>query len=202
MLRQCILNAKNQSYDNYIHSVGIMYDLEPLFSEIVYDDLYSDKLIINDFANSHTHFNNINVMKAVPDYEDYDIYIKMDDDDVYKANYVKSIVEFFKANPDTDIVSSNIVTQINGENVYLGQYSDLGNLYSGDYRMPMTYAFNKKAFNAIKNLESKDISGYDDMTWRMHWNAHRLKASVVNNEYNIVWHIHGDNTSTASFLRK
>ena len=130
-----------------------------------------------------------------------DLFIKMDDDDVYKADYVKNIITFFEKNSDVDIVSSEIKFQLNGTEVYLVNAKDLGGNVDVEYRMPMTYAFNKKALNAIINLEKKDMFGCDDMTWRIIWKAYKLKHAIVDNSQEVIWHIHGKNVSTSSFLK-
>ncbi len=199
MLRQCVLSVKNQSYKDITHTINITSE-NPLDALTLINDLVTDHVILT--KNSHTHFNNIAAVKAVDDYEDYDVFIKMDDDDIYKADYVKNIVTFFETHPDVDIVSSEIQFQLNGTDVYLANAKDLGGNADVDYRMPMTYAFNKKALDAIINLEEKDMFGFDDMVWRIIWKAYGLKHAVVNNAEEIIWHIHGNNVSTASFLKE
>jgi dTDP-glucose pyrophosphorylase len=206
MLRSCIHNCKNQSYKDIIHTVNITSDEDNLQSYIYfYGDLVHKKLNIQYNTNDHTHFNNMRAIKAVKGYEDYDLFIKMDDDDIYLKDYVKNIVDFFKDNPSVDITSSNIMYQLNGNQVFTsekGAFTDLGgNPGKSNYRMPMTYAFNKKAFDAIKDLEQKDVFGHDDMMWRMHWEAHGLKHASIDNEDEIIWHVHGKNVSTAHFLQ-
>lgn len=198
MLRQCVLSVKNQSVKDITHAVNITSD-NALNNLVLIDDLVTDNVIITE--NSHTHFNNMAAIKAVDGYEDYDLFIKMDDDDIYKADYVKNIVTFFENNPDVDIVSSEIKFQLNGTEIYLANAKDLGGNTDVDYRMPMTFAFSKKALNTIINLEEKDMFGGDDLTWRMIWDAHRLKHAVVDNAEEIIWYIHGKNDSTASFLK-
>jgi hypothetical protein len=172
----------------------------PQNSLALIDDLEVDSLIITE--NSYTHFNNMAAIKAVDDYESYDLFIKMDDDDVYKQNYVYNIMSFFTNNPDVDIVSSEVKLQLNGTDVYLANAKNLGGNGKVDYKMPMTFAFNKKALDAIINLEEKHLVGGDDMTWRMIWDAHGLKHAPVDNSEEIIWHIHGKNVSTASFLKE
>lgn len=199
MLRQCILSAKNQYGIEFTHSVNITSEM-PQNSLALVDDLQIDSLIITE--NSHTHFNNMAAIKAVDDYESYDLFIKMDDDDIYKQDYAWNIMSFFTNNPDVDIVSSEITLQLNGTDVYIVDAKDLGGNTDVDYKMPMTYAFNKKALNAIINLEEKDLIGFDDLTWRMIWKAYGLKHAVVNNAEEIIWHIHGNNVSTSSFLKE
>lgn len=198
MLRQCILSVKNQNVEDLTHSVNITSE-SPLAALTLVDDLNDVVISITD--NNHTHFNNMTAIKAVDDYQDYDLFIKMDDDDVYKADYVKNIITFFEKNSDVDVVSSEIKFQLNGTEVYLVNAKDLGGNIDVEYRMPMTYAFNKKALNAIINLEKKDMFGFDDMMWRLHWKAHGLKHASVDNSEDIIWHIHGKNVSTSSFLK-
>jgi len=199
MLRQCVLSVKNQSVKDITHAINITSD-NPLDALTLINDIPTDNVIMT--KNNHTHFNNMAAIKAVEDYEDYDVFIKMDDDDIYKADYVKNIVTFFETHPDVDIVSSEIQFQLNGTDVYLANAKDLGGNADVEYRMPMTYAFNKKALDAIINLEEKDMFGFDDMIWRIIWKAYDLKHAVVDNAEEIIWHIHGNNVSTASFLKE
>ena len=199
MLRQCVLSVKNQTFKDIRHSVNITSD-NPLNNLVMIDDIVTDDVIITE--NSHTHFNNMAAIKAVDGYEDYDLFIKMDDDDIYKSDYVKNIVTFFENNPDIDIVSSEIKFQLNGTEIYLANAKNLGGNTDVEYKMPMTYAFNKKALDAIITLEEKDMFGFDDMVWRIIWKAYGLKHAVVSNAEEIIWHIHGNNVSTASFLKE
>lgn len=198
MLRQCILSAKNQSV-KVTHSVNITSEM-PQHSLGLISDLWVDSLILT--KNRHTHVNNMAAIKSVDDYESYDLFIKMDDDDIYRANYVKNIVDFFQKNPDVDIVSSEIQLQLNGTDVYLADAKNLGGNKDVDYKMPMTFAFNKKALDVIINLKQKNLLANDDLTWRMIWDAHGLKHAPIDNAEEIIWHIHGKNDSTASFLKE
>ena len=97
-------------------------------------------------------------IRQIPDYESYDLFIKMDDDDVYKAYYVQTIVEAFQADPTIDTVSTRINYQLNGHRMFVNPagYDNLGgNPGKSTYHMPMTFAFNKKAFDVIKDLTHK-----------------------------------------------
>jgi hypothetical protein len=204
MLRQCILNAKNQTYKKFKHGINITSDKDDLQNYVkLIDDVYvPDKMGLIHSINSHTHFNNMAAIKQFRNYDTYDVFIKMDDDDVYKAPYVENIVNMFESDSTIDIVSSQIRYQLNGYKLNEGEepYDNLGgNPGNSDYHMPMTFAFNKRAFDVIKDLEQKDVFGYDDMMWRMHWEAHGLKHSTVDNTEEIIWHIHGKNVSTANF---
>ena len=206
MLRQCILNVKNQTYKNIFHAINVVSDIDDWQNYLpLIDDIYSSKKMhILHSTNAHTHFNNMAAIKSIAGFNDYDVYIKMDDDDVYKASYVENIVKKFQEDPTIDTVSSHIKYQLNGYKVYRGEplYDNLGgNPGKQNYHMPMTFAFNNKAFNVIKDLDVKDIYKHDDMMWRLHWEAHSLKHATVHNEEEIVWHVHGRNISTGSFLK-
>jgi hypothetical protein len=199
-----MLNAKNQSYENCIHTVNIVSDggKDQNFLPL-YDDLLDDKLIVNKGNNNFIHFNNMIAIKSVPNYDEYDVFIKMDDDDVYKKDYVKNIIDFFQANPDVDIVSSRINHQLNGIQMVSGNYDSLGgNPNNSTYHMPMTFAFNKKAFECIANIPPNEVGANDDLLWRYKWEDAGLKHMAVDNQEQIIWHIHGKNISTGSFLRQ
>lgn len=205
MLRQCILNVKNQTYKNIFHTINLASDPDDWQNILpLVDDIYSHRnMHFIHSTNSHTHFNNILAIRSLGNYNTYDIFIKMDDDDIYKSGYVENIVKMFKEDPDIDIVSSQIRYQLNGHRVYEGEepFDNLGgNPGNSDYHMPMTFAFNRRALEVIKDLEQKDVFGHDDMMWRMHWEAHGLKHATVDNTEEVIWHIHGKNVSTSDFI--
>jgi len=212
MMRQSILSCMNQTYKNLIHSVNITLDdtsktrnLSPL-----YEDLLNDKLTVQHSKNYNhygfSHFNNMAAIRQVPDYESYDLFIKMDDDDIHKSKYVENIVKAFEENPDADIVSSFINIQLNGHDLYRAYPTPFDNLGGNpgesDYHMPMTFAFNKKALDLILPLTEADVCGHDDMMWRVAWVKAGLKHATVNNNDEIIWNIHGGNASVADFLKK
>jgi hypothetical protein len=204
MLRQCILSVLNQSYTAF-HSVNITTDnsMKTKNFDIVFNDLQNENLSVIYSDNNHTHFNNILAIQSVPNYLDYDIFIKMDDDDIYKKDYVKTIVDIFNTT-DADVVSSQINWQLNGIILQHGGYNNLGNSSETDmYKMPMTYAFNRKCLDIIINIKKEEnIYHFDDMIWRSFWVKNGMKHIKVNNNENIIWNIHGQNISTGNFLIK
>lgn len=208
MLRQCVLSGMNQSYKNFVHSVNITLDKEAKTRDLspLYNDLLNSKLVVNYSNNSKigfSHFNNMNTIRFVPNYEDYDIFMKMDDDDIYKREYVQNVVNHFVANPDTDIVSSRISTQLNGYDLYKGSYDNLGgNPGKSTYHMPITFAFNKRSLDSIINLTEKDVNGHDDMMWRTAWERDGLKHVAIKNNDEIIWNVHGKNASVPNFYRE
>lgn len=200
-LRGTILDILNQSYDNIVHSINLTSDKNKknYLDEIIFDDLVSDRVKIIYSKNLHQHYNHINAILGVENYEDFDIFIKIDDDDIYKKNYVLNIVDFFNNN-DVDMVSSKLKYQLNGDLIFVGDYHNLGaNPKNCDFKMPFTFAFNKKSLELIKNLNY--IYGFEDNMWRDSW-CDKVKIMEIDNTENVIWNIHGKNTSTSDFLIK
>lgn len=203
MLRSCIQDIQNQSYPNIHHAINIAYNMEQDYS-CMYDDIgcpCSIHIVYN--LNSHQQINHINAIKAVDyesflSYKDFDLFIKIDDDDIYKKEYVRTIVEYFNTH-EVDIVSSKISTQLNGHNIHKEVYEDLGaNPEGTNYAMPMTFAFNRKALDIILPIDRYD--NYEDKLWRDDWTKAELIHEVIENDNNVIWYIHGANISTSSFL--
>ncbi|MFJ8268114.1 glycosyltransferase [Peribacillus asahii] len=199
ILRQCILNAKNQSYTDFTHSISIMYDnkSEVANYEVLFDDILDDRFIIQYNKDSTGHTNALTTISQAP--TPYDIYIKMDDDDIYKKDYVKTIVEYFETHK-CDVLSSHINYQLNNYYLSKGNYRSLGgNFPNNNYLMPMTLAFSHKAYQVL--LNTKDSRHFDDLVWRKAWSASGLKDHNVDNSNNIIWHIHGKNASVGDWFR-
>jgi len=211
MLRPTILNTLNQSYPDFTYAIGLKLDnIHDNFNhKLLIDDIVDARIVYSEGINNKhclSHFNNMNTIKTVENYEGYDVFIKMDDDDIYKKDYVKNIVEFFEANKDVDIVSSKIRAQLNNytTTVHIAEgFEGLGKVYeTDDYKMPMTYAFNNKALKAIIDLTIEEAEGcFDDMIWRLKWRENNLKHAEVDNKDNIIWNIHGGNASTGNFFK-
>lgn len=199
MLRQCILNMKNQSYTDFTHSIGIMYDDESEVSnyEVLFDDILDDRFIIKYRKDSSTHTNSMSAISQCP--EPYDIYIKIDDDDIYKKNYVKTIVEYFETHK-CDVLSSEIGHQLNNYYLSKGNYRSLGGHFPNNhYLMPQTFAFSHNAYQVL--LNTTDNGTFDDLLWRDAWSKHGIKDDNVDNSSNIIWHIHGKNISVGNWFR-
>lgn len=204
MLRQCMLGIKNQSYKNLVHSVNCVGSKETLYPLV--DDLLTDKVIFEDLnKNDLIHYNHLRAIRNVPNYKDYDVFVKVDDDDFYKKDYVKNIVKTFTKNPEVDVVSTKIIYQLNG-NKLIGNimlHDNLGGNPGGtDYCMPMTFAFNRRALDVLESITSIEVShNNDDLAWRYKWADAKIVHQEVDNCEEVIWHVHGKNTSTGSFLR-
>jgi hypothetical protein len=206
MLRGCIRDIASQTYKNIFHSVnityvdsfGIQYQENKLQKiEFIFDDLKTEKNNFFFSENSHQHLNYIRAITSVENYDEYDLFVKIDDDDIYKKDYVKTIVEFFENN-DYDVVTSKINYQLNGSSVFTGDYNCyFVNPQNCSFKMPMTFAFNFTALQYILNII--ELNNWEDNLWRDVW-CKNCKIGEMDNSKNIIWHIHGKNISTADFL--
>jgi hypothetical protein len=208
MLRGCVRDITNQTYENIFHSVNITYTNTLGFEyqnnkqkkmEFIFDDLKTEKNKFIFSENSHQHINYIKAITSVENFEDYDLFVKIDDDDIYKKDYVKTIVEFFETN-DYDVITSKINYQLNGGNILVGDYECyFKNPQNCTFKMPMTFAFNSTALKYILNIV--ELNDWEDNMWRDVW-CKNCKIGEYDNTKNIIWYIHGKNISSADFLIK
>lgn len=201
MLRGCVQDINNQTYQDIFHSVNITMERsthQKNYIQKIFDDVKTNKNSFIYTLNQHQHTNHINTILAVENYGDYDIFVKIDDDDIYKKDYIMNIVNYFKEN-DVDVLSSTIRYQLNGNIVRLVNAHNLGaNPENCDFKIPATFAFNLKSFNLIKNLSK--IYGFEDNMWRDVWCENKCIIREIDNTENVIWNIHGKNTTTANFL--
>lgn len=203
MLRGCIQDFLNQSYKDCVYSINVACNGENLNNNLpLYDDLDLSRVHVCVTQNELIHYNHMAAIKNVPNWSDYDVFIKMDDDDFYKREYVQNIVNFFEENPEIHITSTKIYYQLNGNKLWVNaaKYDNLGGNETLDVHMPMTLAFNRAALELI--LPLVPTHNNDDMLWRRTWEAAGLTHKGVDNADQIVWNIHGKNTSTAGFLQQ
>lgn len=199
MLRSCIQDVQTQTYKDIFHVVNITLDDVSQQEKIAYlfnDMDYKNLKMVYTQNNERNHTNYINTITTV-DYNKYDLFVKIDDDDIYKKDYVLNIVNTFK-NKNYDVLTSKVNTQLNGHTINRGNYNNLG----GDQRlkMPMTLAFNKRALDIILKISPR--GKLSDTLWRAEWIKNDMSFGLVENGENIVWYIHGQNISTANFLKK
>jgi len=202
MLRACIMGIQRQTYKNVVHSINMTLGADAKPSGPLFDDLLNERTILNYSQNAHQHLNHIRAITNIPDYESYDIFVKVDDDDIYKAHYLENIVATFLSDPSVDITSSIVHYQLNGHTLINGLGISLGgNPPGSSYHMPPTFAFNRRTLGvtlAIKGWDKKNQS--HDLTWRRAWTAAGLRHVAVSNEAEFIWHIHGKNISTSFML--
>lgn len=200
-IRGCVFDIVNQSYPDIHHSINMAFEDPTTILEL--QRLIADlKFPCNTFVinpNAHQQDNHLNAIRAVG-YKDYDLFVKIDDDDIYLKDYVQNIVERFEQG-DVDMVSSIVTTQLNGNIIRKGAWDNLGgNPEDKPFHMPMTFAFNRKALDFILDIRNRDH--YEDMLWRRAWVEHDIRVGTVSNQDSMVWNIHGQNMTTSNFLIK
>ena len=211
MLRSCIQDAQSQTYNDILHVINLTAGSTNQIPVI--NDLFNGKTHIVMYPNGHSHVNNMNAIMSVHNYMDFDLFVKFDDDDIHKKDYVQNIVNHFEQHPECDVVSTCIKHQLNG-NVVLNAspnqfggwvicndvYDNLtGNPEGTDYHMPMTFAFNKKALLSIMNLTN--LWHFDDVLWREKWAKDGIIHQTVHNEDQVIWYVHANNISMSHLLK-
>jgi len=212
MLRHCIMQLQRQSYpiDHAIY-VNSPEDENADRTSVHYDALLNDvcqnisgKVLISYGKSQTFHKNFVSALKMIS-VDDYDLFFKVDDDDIYLHSYVRDVVEDFVVNRwDYSGTCSHGV--LNGHrwcpgviqtDLGLGQKErDLGI----PAIMPSSAAFSPKAIRII--LEAPDSPFFEDIHWR------RLLAGTSNvimalrDDRNFIYNIHGGNASTATWLER
>lgn len=214
MLRQCIHNAKNQTYKNFIHSIAIQGDKDTDYKGM-YDDIIDSRWVINYYQKPDLHWprsiheNHKNALKQISYslYKDIDYVVKFDDDDIQKSIYLQEIDNLIEENPDYNVFSFKLKNLLNNYHLETGDYRNLGGVPE-EYGMPMTLVFDKKALNSllILNEEKEDTlwakyNGADDTIWANYWKDIGLKIKPCTATDNLIWHIHGNNVSTGEWVK-
>jgi hypothetical protein len=211
MLRHCIMQFQRQSYP-IDHAIYVnspedeLPDRTSLHYEALLDDVRkgeSGKVRIAYGKSKTPHENNIAVLRMM-DIDDYDLFFKIDDDDIYLRSYVEDVVDDFLVNR-WDYSGTCSHGLLNGHRWSPQKIQqDLGLAQEDlDLRipgfMPPSAAFSRKAIRAILQAPGSDL--IEDIHWR------RLLARTpdliiaLRDDRNFVYNIHGGNMSTASWLQ-
>jgi hypothetical protein len=137
--------------------------------------------------------------------DDYDLFLKVDDDDIYLRSYVAEVVADFVANR-WDFSGTHSHGLLNGRR-WLPEYrqEDLGVEFEDlelqvPCIMPPTIALSRRALDVA--LASEDQGLFDDIQWRRAIARRRELVMAHRSDRNFVYNIHGENASTGSWLRK
>lgn len=202
-----INNILNQSYQDFEYSVKINIDFDnekDNYEKLLKDFSTDSRLKITYGKNESQQNNYISSINSL--YNNHDLLIKIDDDDIYHRNYLKCGIDLFEKS-NADIISFTSFIHINNKKIY-DKMEGIG-LWKGDHNaqikfgMPPTYFFNQRAFDLIKNLTNQDIRKihtFEDAAWRTVWRKNNLKSLVYDNNI-FTYHIHGNNISS-KFLYK
>jgi len=218
MLRHCIMQLQRQTYPPdhaiYVNSPDDeMADSTSLRYDLLLDDLRAgaaNKIVIGYGRSQGYVENHLRALNLI-DIGDYDLFLKIDDDDLYLRRYVEEIVSDFEARRwDHSGTASHGL--LNGRR-WRQQHvqSDLGlaeiDLELGVIQyMPPTLALSRKAIAAIiaASPEYQRFEGArrtrPDVYWRRLLAQRRDLVGAVRTDRNFVYNIHGGNVSTGTWL--
>lgn len=179
---------KAQSY-RADHSINIT---GPRSLDLI-DDLKDDVSIVFT-ENEHQHYNHMTAIKSFPNWQDYDLFLKIDDDDIYKKDYIKNAVEFHLRN-EVDVSSTACTLQCIGNQVTNFYYrSFAGAVESQDnFGIPATLVFNKRAVEFLMTLQHEN-GAYEDKTWRRELRKAGFNIQLRPNVADFGHHVHTDST--------
>jgi len=209
-LYNTINSILNQKYKKFDYVVGISIDHneeKEHYNYLLSDFLLDNRLKIFFHSNLDQHNNYLYPIRQT-DYSSYNLFAKIDDDDIYKTAYLDQTINIFKKS-NADIISSNIQYEINNEKIYHGVFDNVGGYWTGDldsdvkFGMPFSYVFNLKCLNVLLKTtmeELRSIHPFEDPGWRTKWRQAGIKSHVVQDSDLAIYHIHGKNISSSKWL--
>lgn len=211
MIYNCIRNILSQSYNDFTYYVNINIDHpnEQGRYKILLQEFEADqRLHIVYSQNSSQHQNYLKPINMAGR-DKYNIYVKIDDDDIYKQNYLSTILTAYKKHKK-DILSCVINTSINGTRIESGDFESIG-VWQPDvdskikFGMPCTYVMNQSAINILLNMKDDEVRAihpFEDPAWRTKWREAKLTSYVMKNVSEVVYNIHGQNSSSSFLLKE
>ena len=177
-LRHCILQMQSQTYP-CTHSVFLnASEYQGPDDSTNYCLLMTDIAIAKGFnlhiaygKQGHQHFNHVTAIEQV-DINAYDLFLKIDDDDIYRSQYIEHVVQSFEQD-NWDFSGAATKGVVQGSRIQKKSEAcfkkDPKNLHDHplDQAMPGTYAFSQKAMRLIikKGAQYTWKKHYEDPTW-------------------------------------
>jgi hypothetical protein len=210
MLRHCIMQMQHQSYpvDHviYVNSQGEQTgSITSLNYGVLLEDLCrgcEGRLNIAYGRSGTYHQNCLNALRLAQ-LEDYDLFLKVDDDDIYLKDYVLGVVTDFEKNR-WDYSGSCSRGHLNGYRWKPDAIMRGLGLAEQDFAlgipdvMPPTTAFSRRAIGAVLTLKD---NGSSDAQWRRHLARVPGLIMRVRDDRNFIYNVHGGNISTASWYK-
>jgi hypothetical protein len=203
--RLCLLQMQNQTYP-HTHCIFLNTDT-PDDTTHNYTDILNDIQIKTNnevqlaFGRSgDQHQNHMTAITLEKNWEDFDLFLKIDDDDIYTKTYIEDVVNSYKKH-QWDFSGTKSEGYINDiqyhSNIHI---SDLGlsdeEIALGVPKlMPSTFAFTKKAIQKLMNIPA--IKGWEDIAWRKLMVTNPEIKVHVREHSNYTYNVHGKNVSTS-----
>ncbi|RAP32896.1 hypothetical protein DID80_08415 [Candidatus Marinamargulisbacteria bacterium SCGC AAA071-K20] len=200
-LRHCILQLQNQSvsvdHGIYINSP----DYQSIEDKHNYSSLIDDigarnnNQILVAYGPSASHHQNHMAAANLFDINTYDLFLKIDDDDIYRKHYVRDVVADYLKN-GWDFSGAISQGHINKDewrkNDNLRSYISDSKHKEGHF-MPPTFAWTKKAMTIINSIDN--IVGAEDSVWKdTLLNSKDIKVAT-REQSNFSYNIHTQNNT-------
>lgn len=208
MLYNCIKNILSQDFSDFTYYVNVNIDHpnERKGYKILLDDFKSDTRLNIVYSQNVSQHQNYMKPVTVAGRDKYNLYIKIDDDDIYKSKYLSTVITAYKKHKK-DILSCVLSASINGPKINLEPFESIGTWQpdlesSVKFGAPCTYVMNQSAMNILLNMtddEIRTIHPFEDPAWRTKWREAKLTSYVIKNCSEVLYNIHGKNCSS-SFL--
>jgi hypothetical protein len=209
MLRHCIMQMQRQSYPvDHVIYVNSAEEQTGSHTSLNYGPLLEDVCRNTGgrtriaYGPSGTYHQNHCKAIGLAQIDDYDLFLKVDDDDIYLKDYVVGVVRDFEQYL-WDYSGGSSQGHLNGyrwkPDVIL---TGLG-LGEGEAKMgipevmPPTLAFSRRAIREL--LAIKDDGNFEDIQWRHHLAQVPGILMTTRDERNFIYHIHRGNASTRSW---
>lgn len=206
MLRHVVMQMAMQTYpvDFVIYLNSEHYpDLDRDYTELLSDISLPDgrKLLTTYGPSFDLHKNQLKAISLV-DIADYDLFLKIDDDDVYRSHYVADLVSDYEEN-QWDFAGEHSLGMLNGARWKADQIQKNMGLVDDEkcVGMPPSWAFSRKAMDVVTKLETKP-EWFEDRHWKFQLaKLADIKSSHRKDTGNFHYNVHGGNISTSSWLQ-
>ena len=210
MLRHCLLQIQNQTFpvDHAVYVNSSESELKA-YTTLNYRKLIDDIVscaknrIFVGYGPSDLQAVNFKAALKLAPLTEYDLFLKVDDDDIYLHDYVKEVVEDFRKRR-WDLSGTSATGQLNGYRWKpdavmkdLGQASIDRELGIPTF-MPSSAAYSRAAIEDI--MQSAEGPGADDQVFNRHLGMKGNYKLMFREGKNFVYNIHGKNKSTFMYL--
>ena len=177
-LRHCLIQMQMQSYPCshgiYINSNSYMSAMDTTNYCLLLNDIKISKgahVKVSYGKQGHQHFNHMAALQQF-DLDDFDLFIKIDDDDIYRLDYVKNLVSDYKKNSwdfsatsSTNVVNESKIDFV--ERMFFTKPQHKLYNHPLDQGLASTYAFSRKAIKKLiqRGEHHKWETAYEDPMW-------------------------------------
>jgi hypothetical protein len=146
-------------------------------------------------------FNHMQALELA-DLDRYDLFLKIDDDDVYRRDYIQAVAANY-LEYRWDFSGTHAHGIIDGEKWRTNKGCSHLGMEPRDIElgvaemMPSSYAFTRKALDAIRMIPAS-IDRNEDILWRRSLTENEQIKKHVRESSGMAYHLHGRNVSTST----